>query len=77
MFEALAQALAAGLQLWKSAESRKYVDKLMALRKAYHEEFNKDDDHRSDAVLSNIEWELRNLAVAFSATVGKQGPADQ
>lgn len=69
MFEALAEALAAGLTLWKDKNATKYVDKLMRLRREYREESNKPEGVRSDAVLDNLTFELRNLGVAFSAGV--------
>lgn len=70
MFESLAAALSAGLQIWQSLEKRKYIDKLMKLRAEYREEYNKDLADRSDAVLDNLKFELCNLALAFSASVG-------
>ena len=77
MFESLAKALAAGLSLWETKESRKYVDELMRIKKAYYAEDNKDPTVRSDAVLDNLMLELRVLADAFSAGVGKSNTADK
>lgn len=71
-FTALAQALATGLSLWQSLEKRKYLDKLMKLQREYREEFNKDPSVRSNAVLDNLEFELRQLGIAFSSAVGGQ-----
>jgi len=70
MFEVLAKALAAGLSLWESKEKRKYLDKLMELKSDWYEEYNKGPGYRSNAVLDNLELELRILAVAFSTSVG-------
>ena len=75
MFESLATALAAGLSIWAHKEKHKYVDRLMDLRKRHYEEYNKLDDYRSDAVLDNLEFELRVLASAFSTAVGEKNPA--
>lgn len=74
MFEALAKALAAGLSLWESKEKRKYVDRVIELKRAHYEEYNKDPAHRSDAVLDNLEHELRIVAIGFAASVGAENP---
>lgn len=75
MIEAVLKVLAAGLSLWDDKEKGKYQDKFLALKKAYHDEFNKPDDTRSDAVLDNISWELGVLCDSFSARVGgEDGP---
>ena len=71
MFELLASVLSSSLQIWAHKEKNKYVDRLMELRKAYYLESNKDPSIRSDAVLDNLNFELRILALAFSSTVGK------
>ncbi|MBK7366155.1 MAG: hypothetical protein IPI97_14655 [Nitrosomonas sp.] len=70
MFSALLKVLGAGLSLWASKEARKYIDKKIALEKAWYEEYNKDDASRSNAVLDNLEFELRTLAIAFASEVG-------
>lgn len=72
MFEALLNTLTAGLKLWDDKEKSKYTDKLIQLRTDFYEEYNKAPDVRSDAVLDNLEFELRVLATSFSASVGKQ-----
>lgn len=77
MFETLAETLSAGLQLWLHKEKTKYIDKLIDLRRKYREEFNKSDAHRSDAVLDNLEFELRILAVTFTSAVGKPDSQNQ
>lgn len=69
MFEALLTVLGAGLSIWEHKEKTKYVDKLMSLRRQYKDEMNKSESNRSDAVLDNLEFELNNLALAFSAQV--------
>lgn len=71
MFAALAKALGAGLSIWESKEKNKYRDKLLSLKKAYYEEFNKPESVRSDAVLDNLEFELRILAESFASSVGE------
>ena len=54
MIQALFEALSAGLGIWKSKESRKYLDKLMKLEKKYYEAINKSEEDWDDAVLDNI-----------------------
>lgn len=71
MFQALLETLTAGLKLWDDKEKTKYVDKKMQIEKDYYVEYNKGPDLRSDAVLDNLEFELRVLAAAFAAGVGK------
>lgn len=74
MFESLAGALEAGLSLWSSKESRKYLDEVIRLRKEYYEEDNKE---RPDmARLDRIEFQLCNLCEAFSAKVRKSNIAN-
>jgi len=74
MFETLAKALAAGLSLWESKEKHKYVDQLIQLKKDFYEEYNKGYGVHSNAVLDNIELELRGLAESFATSVGAQNP---
>lgn len=70
--EMIMQLLQTGLNLWDDKEKNKYVDKLMKLKQDYYVEINKPQAERDDAILDNIEFELRNLSIAFSTTVGKQ-----
>ena len=69
MIGALFQSLAAGLSLWQSSEKRKYLDKLISLKRDYYEEFNKGPSVRSDAILDNIQFELQLISLAFSSAV--------
>ncbi len=74
MIDSLFQALASGLSLWQSKESRKYIDKLMKLEKDYYEESNKE---RPDmAILDNIDFELQLLCKAFSSQIGAKNSLD-
>lgn len=70
MFEAILGVLQAGLSLWGGLEKDKYLSKLLNLREQYYAEFNKPSDQRSDAVLDNLEFELRLLANGFATSVG-------
>lgn len=54
-----------GLKLWNSHESTKYLDKLIKLKKEWHEEYNKPISERSDVRLDDIESELCILADSF------------
>ncbi len=67
MFNALLTVLGAGLQIWASKEKRKYIDKLLKIKKEYREEESKPYENRSDAVLDNLEFELKLLGLAFAA----------
>lgn len=70
MWEAFSKALASGLSLWESKESRKYMDKLIKLRRQRREELNKD--HPDHATLDDLEFELQLLGEAFYSKVGEQ-----
>lgn len=72
MLELLFKVLGAGLSIWESKEKNKYIDKLIELKKDYYEEFNKGAGHRSNAVLDNIELELRLIAEVFSSANGSK-----
>lgn len=72
MVESILAVLAAGLKLWGSLESRKYVDKMMRLKKRYRDEWNKPESERSDAELDDITFEIKILADSFAAAVAKE-----
>tara|TARA_R100001530_G_scaffold108662_1_gene76197 strand:- start:302 stop:526 length:225 start_codon:yes stop_codon:yes gene_type:complete len=72
MWEAFAKALSSGLGLWESKEKRKYIDKLIKLRRQHYEEINKDKpDHR---IIDELEFELCLLSEAFSSKVREKDP---
>lgn len=71
MIETIFKCLEAGLSLWDDKEKDKYKDELISLKEQYYAEFNKDPALRSDAVLDNLEFQLRVLVTSFSASVGK------
>lgn len=63
-----------GLKLWNTVEGRKYLDRVIRLKKEYYEEFNRPD--RSDLALDRILDELRIIAGTFaSASVVGNDPA--
>ncbi len=70
MLEALFKALEAGLSIWKSENSRKYLDKLISLKRDWYAEYNKPDNERDLAVLDNLEFELRLISSAFYTEAG-------
>lgn len=76
MIESIFAVLAAGLTIWSNKEKRKYIDKLLRLKKEWYAEINKPDDRRDNAVLDNVEFELRLLATAFSTEVAKSNAGD-
>lgn len=71
MFLTLMSVLEAALQLWNSHEKNKYIDHLAQLKKDYYEQINKSFDQRDNAVLDNLEFQLRLAADSFAASVGK------
>lgn len=75
MIELIFKILGTGLSLWETKEKTKYQDKYIALKRAYYEELNKPDEERSDAVLDNLEFELRILCNSFSTEVGSKNVA--
>lgn len=77
MVEALFKVLEAGLSLWNSKEKTKYIDKMMALRKEWYEEYNKPIESRSDARLDNIQHELCIVAAGFSSSVKSKNAPPQ
>lgn len=72
MIESIFSALGAGLKLWSSVESRKYLDKYINLRKQYYEEISKPEDQQDFAVIDNIQFELKLLCDSFGSAVGGQ-----
>lgn len=77
MFETILGVLSAAFTLWDDLEKDKYVSKLVTLKEQYYAEFNKPADQRSDAVLDNIEFELRLLATGFASSVGTKNTQDK
>ena len=77
MFELILGLLKTALDLWLSKEKTKYIDQMMSLKQRYYEEYNKPESERSDAELDYLLFELRNLAIAFTAQAGIKDLADQ
>lgn len=77
MVEVIFQLLQAGINLADDIIKTKYQDQYIKLKERYYEEFNKDPAQRSDAILDNVESELRILASSFAASVGKPNAPTQ
>jgi hypothetical protein len=77
MFSALLDILAEALKLWNTKEKTKYQDRYLSLKRDYYAEQNKDADSRSDAVLDNLEFELRILGHAVAAGLREQNTQNQ
>lgn len=63
-----------GLRLWNTKEGRKYLDRVIKLKKEWHEEFQRSD--RSQLALDGIERELRIIAETFASNIGSDGHLD-
>lgn len=59
MFAAILGIVEAALSIWASKLRQKYNDKVESLKRAYYSEMNKPQQDRSDAVLDNLEFELK------------------
>ena len=70
MIESVFDALFAGLSLWGTKEGRKYLDKVIKLKKEWYDEFNKKKP--DDAVLDYIILELRHISSTFASQVGAE-----
>ncbi len=60
------------LRLWASMEKRKYQDKLLGLKRKWRDEWNKPKGERSNAVLDNIEFEIRLLCDGIVQVINNQ-----
>lgn len=74
IYTALANAFATGLELWNDSRKGAYQRKLQENMRLKYEEENKPADLRSDAVLDNLRFELRVLAIGFSADARTPDP---
>lgn len=69
MISSILGIVEAVLSIWDSKLKTKYIDKVQSLKKAYYEEWNKPVEERSDAVLDNIEFELRITVDSLTAQI--------
>lgn len=66
MTEVLFAVLLSGLKLWESKESRKYIDKVIELRKDWLEQYAKPRGERDNETLDEIETQLFLISKVFS-----------
>jgi hypothetical protein len=62
-----------GLKLWNDRQATKYLDRIIALEKEYHEELNKPDEEQSDYKLDSIMLELTLISQSFLHYPAKRG----
>lgn len=74
MIEVLFGTLEAGLKLWGTEEANKYLDEVAELKKEWYYEYNKTE--HDNALLDNIERELRIICEAFSSKARIQNSGD-
>jgi len=70
VFTTLLGVLHQGLVLWNSIEGRKYLDRVIKIKKEWNEEYEKPLDVRSDQRLDDLESELRIIAESFIEASG-------
>lgn len=78
---ALIQMINTALSLWHDERKIHYIEQNAKLEEQYHEEINKPnspdaqsfqnepDKYRNNATVDNIEFQLRNLGLALSASI--------
>lgn len=66
-FSAILGIVESALSIWASKLKQKYIDKVESLKRAYYAEINKPESERSDAVLDNLEFELRITTASLAA----------
>ena len=62
----------AGLSLWSSKESNKYIDKITKIEKEYLDEMSKPEDDRSQLKLDELRLDARSVAANFIKYAGKK-----
>ena len=69
------EILKQGLMLWNSKESTKYLDRLIKLKKKWHEIYNSQPiDHNA---LDDIQLELRIIGTSFVEASRVTNPVDR
>lgn len=69
IFGSILGIVEAALSIWNSKLKHKYIDKVETLKRAYYAEMNKPREEQSDAVLDNLEFELRITAASLAADI--------
>lgn len=67
MFALILGIVEAALSIWSSKLKQKYIDKVENLKRDYYAEINKPREQQSDAVLDNLEFELRLATASLAA----------
>lgn len=75
IFGSILGIVEAALSIWASKLRQKYIDKVETIKRAYYEESNKPAEERSDAVLDNLEFELRLVTASLAADIKLSGNA--
>lgn len=73
IFTTILGIVEAALSIWASKLRQKYVDKVEEIKRAYYAEINKPPAERSDAVLDNLEFELKITAASLAADIKLSG----
>ena len=69
MFAVILEILSAALSIWANAAKTKYIDQKIAIETQYYAEQNKPDGQRSDAILDDLEEQLKVLAMGVAAEI--------
>ena len=56
-----------GLELWIDSRKTEIQRRYLFLKESWYAEYNKPDTDRSDAVMDNIKFELRQLIDTFAS----------
>lgn len=67
MIQSILSLVDAVLSIVEIKMRRKYIDKVEGLRRDWYAEFNKPREERNNAVLDNIELELRLTVASLAA----------
>jgi hypothetical protein len=77
VFVLILEIVEAALSIWSSELKQKYIDQVALLKQEYYAETNKLPADRSDAVLDNLEFQLRIAASSLASSIlGKPQSAD-
>lgn len=66
MIDAILVIIGAALQIWEYKEKRKYIDQMQSLKQQWFAEVNKPEAERDDAVLDNLKFQIKNLALTIA-----------
>lgn len=63
----------AALSIWASKLRQKYIDKVEGIKRLYYAEMNKPVEERSDALLDNLEFELKITTASLASEIKLSG----